>query len=67
MMMTSTHVFLNLLRCEVKWKLFYGAKTMFKSRLRLLLISQGFMWFVSNFTVGVAFSRLSDNGEDAEV
>ena len=43
--LTCFVLFLNLLRCEVKWKLFYDAKTMFKSTPRLLLISQCNMWF----------------------
>ena len=43
----------NLLWCEVKWKLFYDAKTMFNSTLWPLLISQGFMWFGSHFTIGI--------------
>ena len=29
--LTCFVLFLNLLWCEVKWKLFYDAKTMFKS------------------------------------
>ena len=31
--LTCFVLFLNLLWCEVKWKLFYDAKTMFKSTL----------------------------------
>ena len=31
--LTCLVLFLNLLWCEVKWKLFYDAKTMFKSTL----------------------------------
>ena len=37
--LTCFVLFLNLLLCEVKWNLFYDAKTMFKSTLQPLLIS----------------------------
>ena len=51
--LTCFVLFLNLLWCEVKWKLFYDAKTMFKSTLSPLLISHCFVWFGSHFTFGV--------------
>ena len=51
--LTCFVLFLNLLWCEVKWKLFYDAKTMFKSTLCPLLISHCFVWFGSHFTFGV--------------